>query len=231
MRTPAPPKGGEGRGEGRDLPSLVSTEGLLTGRDGRTRCHWCGSDPLYLNYHDREWGFPVRNDRRLFEKLCLEGFQAGLSWLTILRKRENFRKAFADFDAEKVARFGARDIARLLQDAGIVRHRGKLESTINNAKRTLELLESEGSLHDYVWRYAPTPANRPKRLTWNELKRLTETPESKALSKDLKKRGYTFVGPTTVYAFMQAMGLANDHLEGCEVRTKAAAARSRVRTR
>ena len=180
------------------------------------RCWWCGTDPLYLDYHDREWGKPVRDDRRLFEKVCLEGFQAGLSWLTILRKRENFRRAFADFDMERVARFTARDVARLLGDEGIIRHRGKIESTINNAKRALELRDECGSLAEYFWQWEPDPASRPRRITRETLMGMATTPESVALSKDLRRRGWTFVGPTTIYAFMQAMGLVNDHVEDCD---------------
>ncbi len=194
-------------------------KGVLEGEDGARRCFWAGSDPLYQSYHDTEWGFPVRDDRRLFEKICLEGFQSGLAWITILRKRENFRAAFAGFDPATVARFGARDVARLLKDAGIVRHRGKIESTINNAKRALELQREHGTLADYFWRFAPRPR---RRLSYAELRGRSQTPESEALSRDLKKRGFTFVGPTTVYAFMQAMGLVNDHLDGCFVRERAA---------
>jgi DNA-3-methyladenine glycosylase I len=192
--------------------------GLAQGDDGRVRCAWARSDALYLRYHDEEWGRPVGDDRRLFEKICLEGFQSGLSWLTILRKREAFRRAFAGFDISAVARFGKRDVARLLADAGIVRHRGKIESTINNAGRALALAEEFGTLAAYFWRWAPEPRARPRRLTYAVLKTLTHTPESTALSRDLKARGWTFVGPTTVYAFMQAMGLVNDHLEGCPAR-------------
>jgi DNA-3-methyladenine glycosylase I len=194
-------------------------EGLAAGPDGKPRCKWGVSTPDYVAYHDTEWGIPVRDDTRLFEKLCLEGFQSGLSWLTILRKRDAFRRAFAGFDPAKVARFGARDVTRLLGDAGIVRHRGKIESTINNARRALTLIDEHGSLADYVWRYAPPPSERPKKLTWAALRAMTETPSSRALSKDLKKRGWTFVGPTTMYAFMQAMGLVNDHVEGCVARS------------
>jgi DNA-3-methyladenine glycosylase I len=183
-----------------------------------TRCWWCGSDPLYVRYHDEEWGWPVTGDRRLFEKICLEGFQAGLSWLTILRKRERFRRAFDGFDIDRVARYTARDVRRLLADAGIVRHRGKIESTINNARRALDLREECGALSDYVWRWQPDPASRPRRLTRAALMKMATTPESVALSKDLRKRGWTFVGPTTVYAFMQAMGLVNDHVEDCDIR-------------
>jgi DNA-3-methyladenine glycosylase I len=180
-----------------------------------SRCWWCGDDPLYVRYHDEEWGRPVRDDRRLFEKVCLEGFQAGLSWLTILRKRENFRAAFAGFDADAVARFTARDVNRLLKDEGIVRHRGKIESTINNARRAIELRDEFGSLADYFWKWQPDPKTRPKRITRDTLMAMAITPESTALSKDLRTRGWTFVGPTTIYAFMQAMGLVNDHVEGC----------------
>ena len=204
-------------------------EGLRRGEDGVVRCFWAGSDALYARYHDEEWGFPVADDRRLFEKLCLEGFQSGLSWLTILKKRESFRAAFRGFDLEAVARFGARDVARLLGDAGIVRHRGKIESTINNARRARELAEGKRSLAAYFWSFEPPPADRPKRLTWPVLLTMATTPASTALGKDLKKRGFTFVGPTTAYAFMQAMGLVNDHVEGCAVRERAERARSRFR--
>lgn len=196
----------------------MSANGLISGEDGRSRCWWPGNDPLYVKYHDEEWGRPVRNDRRLFEKICLEGFQAGLSWITILRKREHFREAFHDFDPEVVARYRARDVARLLTNAGIVRHRGKIESTINNARRARELMDEHGSLARYFWKWEPTPGSRPRVLTRNALMKLTTTPESIALSRDLKRRGWTFVGPTTVYAFMQAMGLVNDHVDGCSVR-------------
>jgi DNA-3-methyladenine glycosylase I len=198
--------------------------GLFEGEDDVARCAWCRSSALYRSYHDHEWGFPVTDDRRLFEKLCLEGFQAGLSWLTILNKREAFRRAFANFDAERVARFGARDVTRLLGDAGIVRHRGKIESTINNAKRVLALRDECGSLAAYAWRFEPAPGSRPKRMTLAALLKLGPSAEAVALSKDLKRRGWSFVGPTTVYAFMQAMGLVNDHLEGCHARVAAAAA-------
>ena len=198
--------------------------GLFQGDDELVRCAWCRGSAAYQHYHDHEWGFPVTDDQRLFEKLCLEGFQAGLSWLTILNKRESFRRGFTGFDAERVARFKERDITRLLADAGIVRHRGKIESTINNAKRVLELRQEFGSLAAYAWRYEPRSAARPRRMTLVALKTLGSTPASAAMSKDLKQRGWTFVGPTTVYAFMQAMGLVNDHLEGCHVRPLAAAA-------
>ncbi len=197
----------------------MAKTGLSHGTDGKVRCAWGVSSADYVDYHDREWGFPVTDERRLFEKLCLEGFQSGLSWLTILRKRPAFRAAFAGFDPAKVARFGARDVTRLLRDAGIVRHRGKIESTINNAKRALEL----PSLADYAWSFAP--AKRPKRITIATL-RNGPSAEAIAMAKDLKRRGWTFVGPTTVYAFMQAMGLVDDHLEGCAIRPLAEAARN-----
>ncbi len=205
------------------MPRMTSKKdtGLFTADDGAARCRWCQASAAYQHYHDHEWGFPVTDDRRLFEKLCLEGFQAGLSWLTILNKRESFRAGFANFDAEHVARFKEADIARLLADAGIVRHRGKIESTINNAKRVIELRAEFGSLAAYAWSHEPSPRSRPKKMTLTALRANTTSPESVAMSKDLKKRGWSFVGPTTVYAFMQAMGLVNDHLEGCHVRVKA----------
>jgi DNA-3-methyladenine glycosylase I len=208
---------------------MRSAAGLVRHADGVTRCWWPGEDPLYIRYHDQEWGSPVTNDRRLFEKICLEGFQAGLSWLTILRKRPNFRAAFADFDIDRVARFGSRDVARLLTDAGIVRHRGKIESAINNATRAAALRDEFGSLAAYFWRWEPEPRSRPRRMTRDALMQLARTPESVALSKDLKRRGWTFVGPTTVYAFMQAMGLVNDHLEGCASRPAVDDARATLR--
>ena len=182
------------------------------------RCWWCGEDSLYIRYHDEEWGWPVTDDRRLFEKVCLEGFQAGLSWLTILRKRENFRRAFHNFEPVRVARLTSRDVRRLLADPGIVRHRGKIESTINNARRALDLASEFGSLSAYLWQWQPDAASRPRRITRAALRRMATTPESVALSKDLRRRGWTFVGPTTIYAFMQAMGLVNDHVEECEIR-------------
>jgi DNA-3-methyladenine glycosylase I len=194
---------------------MAERKGLTVGADGKRRCSWGDTPAQYAAYHDNEWGRPMADDHRLFEKLCLEGFQAGLSWLTILRKRENFRAAFAGFDFERVARFGARDVERLLTDAGIVRHRGKIESVINNARRARDLAEEAGSLAAYFWRYEPSPKSRPRHLDWQTLRAMATSPESVALSKDLKKRGWTFVGPTTVYAFMQAMGLVNDHLDGC----------------
>lgn len=186
-------------------------EGLIGGDDGRARCWWCGTDPGYVDYHDTEWGVPVHDDRRLFEKLCLEGFQAGLSWLTILRKRDRFRTAFAGFDPDVVARFRPDDVARLMSDTGIVRNRAKIEATITNARAYLDLVAAEGSLDAYVWRFAPV--DRPVPRTIGDIP--TTSPESVAMSKDLKRRGWAFVGPTTVYAFQQAMGLVDDHLAGC----------------
>jgi DNA-3-methyladenine glycosylase I len=199
--------------------------GLIAGADGRPTCSWHGGLPEYEAYHDAEWGRPVNDDRRLFEKICLEGFQSGLSWLTILRKRDNFRKAFAGFEFERVARFGEADVERLLADTGIVRHRGKIESTINNARRAIELREEFGSLAAFFWSFEPKPGERPQRVTWAWAIANPATPASKAVSKELKKRGWSFVGPTTVYAFMQAMGLVNDHVEGCHIRGECQAAR------
>ena len=168
-----------------------------------SRCSWAGSDPLYVAYHDEEWGWPVADDRRLFEKICLEGFQSGLSWITILRKRENFRRAFRDFDFDRVAKFRQPDVDRLLSDAAIVRHRGKIESAINNARRAIDARREFGSLASYLWQWS----------------------DAKSLARDLKKRGWTFVGPTTVYAFMQACGIVNDHAEACDVRARVERAR------
>lgn len=193
-------------------------KGLNKGTDGKIRCWWPGDDPFYQHYHDSEWGHPVTDDVRLFEKICLEGFQSGLSWLTILRKRENFRTAFADFDFHKVALFDDADIARLLADAGIVRHRGKIVSTINNARRAIAMQAEFGSLSAYFWSHEPPAAERPARFDHAALTAQSITPASVRLSKDLKKRGWSFVGPTTCYAFMQAMGLVNDHVEGCHCR-------------
>ncbi len=186
--------------------------GLRTGADGVRRCWWCGDDPLLVAYHDHEWGRPVTDDVRLFEKLCLEGFQAGLSWLTILRKREAFRAAFAGFDFRVLADWGDDAVDRLITDAGIVRHRGKIASVLHNARRAVALVDEVGSLHDHVAAYAVT---RPRPRRRDEIP--STTPASVALSRDLKQRGWTYVGPTTVYAFMQAMGLVDDHLAGCEV--------------
>ncbi len=204
---------------------MERANGLAPGPDGRVRCAWGVSAPEYVHYHDEEWGFPQSDDARLLEKICLEGFQAGLSWLTILRKRDAFRRAFAGFDLEKVARFGPRDVRRLLADPGIVRHRGKIESTIRNARRACDLVDEVGSLAAHVWRFEPAAASRPRKVTWAALRTLAATPESIALSRDLKRRGFTFVGPTTLYAFMQAVGIVDDHLDGCAIRPRAERAR------
>ena len=208
---------------------MATKPGHIVSPDGMTRCFWCAADPVYVRYHDTEWGFPVFDDRQLFEKIILEGFQSGLSWLTILRKRENFRAAFDGFSIEKVARYTPRTVERLLCDAGIVRHRGKIESTINNSRRCADLIDAEGSLSRFVWGFEPDPMSRPRTLTWKTLMGMPTTAESVALSKAFKQRGWKFVGPTTVYAFMQAMGLVNDHLHGCDVRERAEAARTRLR--
>jgi DNA-3-methyladenine glycosylase I len=204
----------------------MTNDGLLMGSDGLVRCWWAGSDPEYLRYHDTEWGRPVSNETRLFEKLCLEGFQSGLSWLTILRKRENFRCAFAGFDIETVAKFTEAEIEHLLTDVGIVRHRGKITSVINNARRARALQDEAGSLAAFLWRFEPDPDTRPALVDYAALSKITQSKESAALSKDLRKRGWSFVGPTTLYAFMQAMGLVNDHLEGCAIRAAAEADRT-----
>ena len=203
----------------------VERTGLVRGEDGVVRCAWHGNLPDYQLYHDREWGRPVADDRRLFEKICLEGFQSGLSWLTILRKRESFRAAFDNFDFDKVARYGDADIERLLADPGIVRHRGKIVSTINNAKRARELADEAGSLAAFFWRFEPGAGERPETVDLAHLRANPTTAVSVRLSKNLKKRGWSFVGPTTVYAFMQAMGMVNDHLEGCVCRAKVEAER------
>ncbi|MGD8885339.1 MAG: DNA-3-methyladenine glycosylase I [Gammaproteobacteria bacterium] len=195
----------------------------IVGPDGKSRCSWCGSVPEFLPYHDSEWGFPVSDDQRLFEKLCLEGFQSGLSWRTILVKRENFRAAFQNFDFDRVAKFTQRDVNRLLKDEGIVRHRGKIEAVINNAQRAQELVKREGSLAAYFWRFEPDNKKLAKPQT------VSTSAESIALSKDLKKQGWKFVGPTTVYAFMQAMGLINDHIEDCIIKSKVDRARNKFK--
>jgi DNA-3-methyladenine glycosylase I len=194
---------------------------LFTPADGKPRCLWCAASPDYIAYHDHEWGYPVDDDRRLVDKLSLEGFQSGLSWRTILTKRENFRAAFAGFDFDQIATFGDADVERLLQDAGIVRHRGKIEAVINNARRAQELVGEAGSLAAYVWHFEPQGGDVPYLASTSSA--------SVAMSKDLKQRGWTFVGPTTVHAFMQAMGLINDHAEGCVTRAKVEQVRTRFR--
>ena len=190
---------------------------MASGADPR-RCAWCGDHLDYQAYHDTEWGFPTSDERRLFEKLCLEGFQSGLSWLTILRKRENFRRAFAEFDFARIARWNQRSVERLLRDEGIVRHRGKIEAVLTNARSALRLRDEFGSLGAFFWHFEPDAADRPDRLDARTLARLTETPASRAMSKALKRRGFRFVGPTTAYAFMQSMGIVNDHVIGCDTR-------------
>jgi DNA-3-methyladenine glycosylase I len=200
--------------------------GVIRGDDGHARCWWAGNTPDYTVYHDDEWGRPTDDDVVIFEKIVLEGFQSGLSWLTILRKRDAFRRAFSAFDLDKVARFNRRSVERMLGDASIVRHRGKIESAINNAKRARELRDEFGSLAAFAWQFEPAPSRRPKRVTKGALMKLAKTPESTAMAKELKRRGWTYVGPTTVYAFMQAMGLVNDHLQGCH--TRAVVARERA---
>jgi len=196
--------------------------GTITGPDGKPRCRWCGHVPELIGYHDNEWGFPVGDDRRLFEKLCLESFQSGLSWRTILAKRDHFRAAFDRFDFDRIARYTERDVERLLGNKGIVRHRGKIEAVINNARRAQELVAREGSLAAFLWRFEPD-GRRTKPET------ATTSAESIALSKELKKHGWTFVGPTTMFAFMQSMGLINDHAEDCAIRAKAELARQHFR--
>ncbi|MFN3700584.1 MAG: DNA-3-methyladenine glycosylase I [Alphaproteobacteria bacterium] len=193
---------------------MTAFDGLIAGADGLTRCWWCGDDPLYVRYHDEEWGRVVTKDFRLFEKICLEGFQAGLSWITILRKRENFRAAFDGFDFNKVCLYTQKDVERLLQNEGIIRHRGKIEATINNAARAQELVVEFGSLLAYFQQFKPQTQSKPK----SRADIAAQTPESQKLSKDLKKRGWKFVGATTCYAFMQAMGMVNDHIQGCHIR-------------
>lgn len=202
------------------------SDGLVRGLDGRERCFWCVGDPLYESYHDDEWGRPSADDRALFEKLCLEGFQAGLSWLTILRKRENFRRAFADFDPAAVARFGDNEVVRLLADPGIVRHRGKIEAAIANARAACASIEREGSLANFLWRFAPDPLRHRRPEGRADFAARTQSPESRALARELKARGFRYLGPVTAYAFMQAMGLVNDHLAGCPTGEICTAART-----
>ena len=195
----------------------------VMGSDGKSRCSWCGAVAEFLPYHDNEWGFPVSDDYRLFEKLSLEAFQSGLSWRTVLNKRENFRAAFNNFDFDRIARFTQRDIDRLLKNEGIIRHRGKIEAVINNAQRAQELIKREGSLAAFIWRYEPDSSQLALPQS------ASTSAESIALAKDLKKQGWKFVGPTTVYAFMQAMGLINDHVKGCVIRIKVERARKSFR--
>lgn len=202
---------------------------MIGGPDGRARCFWCAGDPLYEAYHDREWGRPSTDDRALFEKLCLEAFQAGLSWRTILHKREAFRRAFVGFDPWALARFGEADVARLLADPGIVRHRGKIEAVIANARAACAVIEREGSLAALLWRFAPAPDRHPRPRNRTELALRTASPESRALGAELRRRGFRFLGPTTLYAFMQAMGLVDDHLEGCWAGAACSAARAALR--
>ncbi len=202
-------------------------QAIVRGTDGVSRCWWASGSEPYSLYHDGEWGRPTRDDRWIFEKLCLEGFQAGLSWLTILNKRENFRAAFANFEVDDVARFNRRSVDRLLKNAGIVRHRGKIESAINNAKRARQLQQEFGSLAAFVWQFEPPATSRPKKMTRAALMKLTQTVESIALSKELKRRGWSFVGPTTMYAFMQAAGIVNDHMRGCAAQERCDVARQR----
>lgn len=198
------------------MTKSTTLPGLIKGPDGKLRCWWQGEDdPAYRRYHDEEWGRPVTDDRVLFEKICLEGFQAGLSWITILRKRDNFRAAFDNFNIKKIARYTDADVESRMKDAGIVRHRGKIESVINNAQRAIEMQKEYKSLAAYFWRWEPKKHERPADFTYDSVRAVTMAESSVALSKDLKRRGWTFVGPTTVYAFMQAMGMVNDHLHGC----------------
>lgn len=203
--------------------------GLISEEDGPPRCWWAGSDPEYRRYHDREWGFPVTDDQRLFEKICLEGFQAGLSWILILKRREALREAFADFDFQRLARVRPQRVDRLLAAPGMIRHRGKIESVLRNARNARSMTATFGSLARYFWSFEPPPGERPTRITRAHLTRHPFTPSSRALSADLRRRGWTFVGPTTLYAFMQAMGLVNDHLPGCHVHDRVERARSRLR--
>lgn len=201
--------------------------GLVEGPDGSLRCFWAGAHADYVEYHDHEWGFPVGDDRKLFEKICLEGFQSGLSWLTILRKRENFRDAFDGFEIDRVAAYNRRDVERLLGNRGIVRHRGKIEAAINNARRAREMAARHGSLAAFFWQWEPGEESRPDRIDHPTLLTLTRSAESVAMARELKRQGWRFVGPTTAYAFMQAMGLVNDHIEGCCSRAQVEASRAR----
>ena len=200
----------------------ISSE-IFYGDDAVPRCSWCAATQEYINYHDDEWGLPVNDDQRLFEKICLEGFQAGLSWRTILAKRENFRKAFKRFDFNKVSKFTTSDVGVLMQDRGIIRHVGKIEATINNAMRARELVMEKGSLAAYFWSFEPA------HVAGTQLGPVSSSPMSVSMSKDLKSRGWKFVGPTTAYAFMQAMGLVNDHAYGCAARDQVTLAREKFK--
>ncbi len=206
--------------------SSMTDPHLHEGPDGRPRCWWVRYAPEFVRYHDDEWGYPVSDDRRLFEKMSLESFQSGLSWRTILNKREAFRAAFDGFDFRRIAGYDARDVERLLGDAGIVRHRGKIEATIHNASVALDLVDRYGSLAAFVWRFEPSPSERPATITWEAIRDVAHTPASVTLSKELKRHGWRFFGPITAYAFMQAMGLVNDHQEACWCRARAEAARA-----
>ena len=206
---------------------MSTADGLVVDPSGTARCHWCGTDPLYVDYHDREWGRPVHDNDRLFEKICLEGFQSGLAWITVLRKRENFRAAFRGFGIDAVAAMGERDVSRLLGDAGIIRHRGKIEATINNARCAAEMLEAGTDLAAHIWSFAPRADLGREGTEWP----VTTSPSAVALSKDLKKRGWRFVGPTTIYSFMQSMGLVNDHYPGCHVVDECETARKEMLSR
>ena len=208
---------------------MREVEGLVQGEDGKLRCWWGAAPDGYRLYHDLEWGRPVVDDRLLFEMISLEGFQAGLSWWTILKKREAFRRAFDGFDPSRVARFGLRRVERLLGDAGIVRHRGKIEAVVSNAGRALELAQEAGSLAAFFWRFEPALSTRPERLTRKALLGMAETEASRNLSRELRRRGWRYTGPTTIQSFLQAVGLVNDHLEGCHVRDAAERARRRLR--
>ncbi|MEO0545586.1 MAG: DNA-3-methyladenine glycosylase I [Pseudomonadota bacterium] len=210
-------------------PDRAPPKGMVAGPDGIWRCFGKENEPDYAHYHDTEWGMPQDDDQRLFEKICLEGFQSGLSWLTILRKRENFREAFDDFDYHRIAAYTDEDVERLVTNAGIIRHRGKIVSTINNAKRAIEMEKAEGSLGAWFWAFEPGPFNRPAVADYESISALTKTEASTRMSKELKKRGWSFVGPTTCYAFMQAMGLVNDHFEDCPWREKVEKARRAFR--
>jgi DNA-3-methyladenine glycosylase I len=206
---------------------------LIQHSDGLHRCSWCGQGDAfadYIHYHDHEWGMPMTDERRLFEKITLEGFQAGLSWITILRKRDRFREVFKGFDYEKVARFTEKDVDRLVLDAGIIRHRGKIESAINNAKLVCNLIDTQGAgaLAKLIWSHEPSAKQRPAKITAAVAGTLAQTEQSQALSKTLRKMGFNFVGPTTMYALMQSMGVVNDHLEGCAHRAQVETARAQM---